>query len=399
MALGPTDPAERAWYARDVRGLFAATALVAGVVGMQTARAAEPPPAPVRAAVLVAADGDDAAAGDTIGRALLARRAPAERVAAPAVPEPSPEAEVADVRALYAQMRFPQAIARVAAHTEALIAGQLPDAQRVRALAELMRWDGALRLLGGDGAAAAERFALAARLEPGTAPDRIFPPEVAQAWRAATRSEAPSVTVAVRVAPADARIWIDGKLVGSGGGAPITTAIGLHYVVVERADKRPVARLVRVTREAPEITAQLSTAARGDEALRQATARLAAGADFSSSEASGLAAALGRPLWIVRARAGGWRAERHPAPNEARAVVTLPAAPDVEAMARAVAETEEALRAAPAPVAERPRDRRPVWKRGWFWGVLGASVVVAAGAAAGAAVAATSPRDYVVQVR
>ena len=392
MARAPTDRTDRAWYARDVRGLFAATALVAGVAGagLHAARAAEP--APARAAVLVAPDGESGA--DAIGRALLARRAAAERVAAPVIAEPSPEAEVADVRALYAQMRFLQAIARVAAHTDALIAGQLPDAARVRALAELMRWDGALRLLGGDAAAAAERFALAARLDPGTAPDRIFPPEVATAWRAATKAEAPSVAVAARVAPADARIWIDGKLAAPS----IAIVVGLHYVVVERADRRPVARLVRVTREAPEIAAQLSTAARGDEALRQATARLATGAEFPSSEARGVAAALGRPLWIVRARAGAWRAERHPAPHEARAVVTLPPAADAEAIARAVADTEEALRAAPvAP--ERPRDRRPVWKRGWFWGVLGASVVVVAGAAAGAAVAATSPRDYVVQVR
>jgi hypothetical protein len=192
-------------------------------------------------------------------------------------------------------------------------------------------------------------------------------------------------------------MWLDGKLVAP----PIVTTLGLHYVVVERADRRPLGRLVRITRDAPEIAAQLVAPASADEALRQATARLATASDLSAVEASGVAASLGRPLWIVRARAGAWRAERYPSPRERRAVVTLPPATDADAVARGLADTEEALRAAPSATATATAtiDRRPLWRRGWFWGVVSAGLVVVAGVVTGAAIAATSPRDYVVQVR
>jgi hypothetical protein len=317
---------------------------------------------------------------------------------------------LADVRPLYQNMAFAQAVKKLEAARHALIVGRLPTPGVLRALGDLELWLGACLFLRHDRAGALEHWALAQRLAPGARPDRIFPPEVRRGF-AERKPAGKPVSIAVRLAPVDARLWLDGKLVS---GAPAAVP-GLHYAVAERADLSPVAQIVRVTKAAPEIAISLHEPAGAAEAVRQASARVRTGS-LGRDEGLGVSAALHRPLWVLAARDEGVSARRFSAAEVARPTDEV-SAPDAGSLVEAICRLEHCAPVAPPLVALAPPalsspaaapvllqqqqtapPARPVWKRGWFWGVLGASVAVAAGVAVGAALGASAARDYDVRV-
>ena len=324
-------------------------------------------------------------------------------VAAPAPePEPASESVLAEVRPLYQNMAFGQAAKRLERAETSLLAGRLPSPGRVRALADLELWMGACLFLAKDRAQASDRFTLALRLSPSARPDRLFPPEVRAAFPRSAGGR--TVRVKTQLAPIGARLWLDGKRIEG----TLALTPGLHYVVVERADRIPVAEVVRIIHAAPQIAISADAPAPPAEALRQAAARLET-APLSREEGLGISASIGRPLLVVSARGDRLVATRFDAHDPTRPLVELEAA-NAGALVDAVCATDPTCRPLPAPPvppvalaptapAQRPARARPVWKRAWFWGVLGAGVAVAAGIAAGAAVGATSPRDYDIRVR
>jgi hypothetical protein len=336
---------------------------------------------------------------------LVARRGLPVEVAS-LVPPAAPVAEAAlgQARASYGQMAFAKATAELVTQEQRLIAGRLPSAPVIRALAEVELWLGACLLLGRDHKGAEEHFAAARRLWPAARPDPIFPPEVPKAL---SRYRAPpAIPVSVRIAPADARLWIDGHLEGE----KVSAAPGLHYVVAERVDRRPVARLVRVTRAAPQITLSLDEASTPKEAL-DALAERTEG--LGVEEGLAVSARLRRTLWVVTARPQHFVADRFSAGEPARAHVHSAAAVEaelietacgVEGGCRAISDVAPPAVARGLPPAQAdqsltaPAPRTPLRRRKWFWGVIGATALaVIAGAVAGG-VAATLPRDYVARV-
>jgi hypothetical protein len=373
--------------------LLAAAPLVA------SARASEPRPA----ALLLLAD-DVTPPADAQARGL--------DVAAPA-PQAAPasEAVLSLARPLYNKLAFARAAERLADAEQALIAGRVPSTELTRALAEIELWRGACLWLAKKRAPALERWALAARLQPGARPDRIFPPEVHAAF--AHRPPAPrAVSVDVRLAPAGARLWLDGKLASG----KVSAQPGLHYVVVERADLVAQASLTNVTRSGAELAVSLRDAAPPTDALRQAVERVRA-APLGADEGLGVSRALERPLWIVSRADAGLRADRYAAADPARPVAHVEAARGESLVEQLCSVEGTCARPAPAPslappppppvislgpptpAAPPPRPHTPVWKRAWFWGVIAGSAVVVAGAATGIALAAGSSRDYDIRVR
>ena len=286
------------------------------------------------------------------------------------------ESTLADARPLYRDMAFGKAAARLASGEEELVAGRLPTPRIAGALAEIELWLGACTLLDNKPADAHDHFALARALAPKARPDRIFPPEV----HAAFVHAAPGATVTPRLelSPPGARLWIDGKPAGT------TTTAGIHWIVVERADRQPVARVLRVTQAAPEITANLADAASPADALRQAAARAADGA-LGSDEGLGVSAALGRTVWIV----GAHGADRFAAADAAHPVRHVDFATDP---IDAVCTVEPACLAAPVA-------HRPIYKRAALWVPIGVVVGVAVIAGVLGGTLAHSSSDYVVRIQ
>jgi hypothetical protein len=355
------------------------------------AHAQEPPRPPARdkPRPLLAARELPLAAAQALA---LQAEAHALELAAPVPPsEPASEALLGPVRPLYQNMEFGKAARALAAGEEALLAGRLPTPQLARALAEAELWLGALLWLDRDKGAAADHWALAQRLVPSARPDRLFPPQVQQAF-AQRPVETHPVAVAIKLAPVGARLWLDGKRVTGN----LTATPGLHWVVVERADFKPSVQLLRITLAVPQIAVDLREPAAPAEALARATS-VAMGRD----EGLGVSGLIKRPLWIVTAPAGKWSGARFASADPTRPVVQLSdegAAPLVEAILVA-----EGLGppppVAPAEVVSPPPPKRPLWKRGWFWGTVAAAVVVVAGVAVGASLGVTAARDYDLHVR
>jgi hypothetical protein len=331
----------------------------------------------------------------------VARRAPVLELASPAPPPaPAPELVLGPARTLYAQMAFDRATQELAQGQAKLIEGRLPSPALSRAIADVEMWLGACALLGGDAHAAEDHFVLARRLAPAARPERIFPPEVERAF--AQSRPGPAVTVTMQLAPPDARLWVDGRPQPQ----PVTLAPGLHYVVLERADKRPVARMLRVPRAAPQISLTLEEPAAPGDALAALAERARRGS-ATAEEGLAVSALVGHPLWIASLRASHLVADRFAAADPAHAHAHVEATVDdgpgalADAMCAIEGRCPEVGGGAVAPgavVATHPRDRRPVTRRPWFWGVMGASLIVVLGVVIGASVAATSPRDYVARV-
>ena len=290
-------------------------------------------------------------------------------------PDVAAESALAEVRPLYRDMAFAKAHVRLEEGEAALLAGRLPTPRLAAALAELELWLGACTLLDNKPADAHDHFALARTLSPSSRPDRIFPPEV----HAAFARSAPGATVTPRLAlsPPGARLWIDGKPAGA------TTTAGIHWILVERADRRPVARVLRITQAAPEIAVSLADAAPADEALRQAAARASIG-PLGSDEGIGVSAALGRVVWIV----GAHGADRFAAADAAHPARHVDYATDA---IDAVCRVEPACVALSAP-------HRPIYKRAVLWVPIGVGVALAVGAGVLAGTLANASSDYVVRV-
>lgn len=310
----------------------------------------------------------------------LEREAPRRglEVARPrAEPDVAAETALHQARPLYRDMAFARAVERLMRGEQALVDGRLPTPRLGRALAQVELWLGACLLVDNKADEANDRFVLARALDPKARPDRIFPPEVHAAFAHATAG--PQVTPRQELSPPGSRLWIDGAP------APAKTNAGLHWIVVERADRRPVAHVVRITQAAPEVTAALMTPATPAEAVTQAAARAADG-PLGTDEALGVSTVLGRPIWVVNARA----ADRFAAGDVAHPTrhVDFAAAAPLDALCAVE----------PACVAPVP-PKKPIYKRAALWVPVAAGVVLAVGAGVLAGTLANSSSDYVVHIR
>jgi hypothetical protein len=291
-------------------------------------------------------------------------------------PDVAAEAALAEARPLYRDMAFGRAVTALIAAEQALIDGKLPGARLATALAEIEIWIGACQLVDNKAQEAHDRFALARALDATARPDRIFPPEVAAAF--AHAGPGARVTPRLALSPPGARLWLDGQLAGA------TATVGLHWIVVERADRRPVARIGRITQAAPEIAVSLADNAAPADALRQAAARALQG-PLGSDEGLGVSAALARTLWIV----GAHDADRFAAGDIAQPTRHL------------------AINGAPIPAVcavepaciPLPQPRRPIYRRAALWVPLAGGLVLAIGAGVLAGTLANSSSDYVARVR
>jgi hypothetical protein len=189
----------------------------------------------------------------------------------------------------------------------------------------------------------------------------------------------------------------------------LTASPGLHYVVAERADQQPVAEVRRIIKASPQITISLQKPAEGADALRQAQTRLRT-APLGRDEALGVSEALARPLFVVESRGETLVATRYAAGDVTRPLSVSEGADAGALVTAACAAEPGCIRPEPPPPppvatvvlpppVPPPPPHRPVWKRGWFWGVLGTTVVIAAGAAVGLGLGLTAPRDYELHVR
>jgi hypothetical protein len=291
-------------------------------------------------------------------------------------PDVAAEAALAEVRPLYRDMAFSRAVVRLMREEQVIADGRLPSPRLQQALAEIELWLGACLLVDNKPADAIERFALARALSPSARPDRIFPPEVHTAF--ARAAPGPRVTPRLELSPPGARLWIDGAPAGA------STTAGLHWIVVERADRRPVAKVMRVTHAAPEITAHLGDVASAADAVRQAAMRATDGA-LEGEEGVGVSAALGRAVWIVGPR----DADRFDAADVARPTrhVQFGGAP-----------LDSVCAAEPACVLPKA-PRKPIYKRAALWVPLAAGVVLAVGGTVLGVTLANAPTDYVIRVR
>jgi hypothetical protein len=278
-------------------------------------------------------------------------------------------------------MAFHRAVAELVAQESLLVDGARPTPQRSSRLADLVLFLGACMLLDQDPRGAEERFALAHALEPGIAVDPIFPPEVGRAL--ATTRPGPIVPVDIVLMPADGRLWVDGVL-----GPPRTRlSTGLHYLVLERADLRPVGRVVRVAKNA-RIELSANAPASTDAALLALRDRR-----VGPEEAVGVSRLLAAPLWRLTGDNAFIVADRYAATEPLQPTQTLRvSATDTAALERALCAID------PCEVARTP-PARPVWRRAWFWGVIGGAAAVVLGGVIAGAVIGTRPRDYDVVVR
>jgi hypothetical protein len=301
----------------------------------------------------------------------------------PTEPEPPQrDALLASARRSFGTMSFHRAVAELVAQESLLVDGARPSPQRSARLADLELFLGACMLLDQDPRGAEERFALARALEPGITVDPIFPPEVGRAL-AATRP-GPMLPVEIVVTPTDGRLWIDGA-----AGPPRTRlSAGLHYLVLERADLRPVGRVVRVAKNAGRIELSATAPASTDAALLALRDR-----SVAKEEAVGVSRLLGAPLWRLSGEGSLIVADRYAASDPLRPTQTVRVpATDAAALEKALCAVDpcEPVRATPS---------KPVWRRSWFWGVIGGAAAVVVGGVIAGAVIGTRPRDYDVVVR
>lgn len=286
------------------------------------------------------------------------------------------EGALAEARPLYRDMAFGRAVFRLQAAEDALLAGRLPTPRLAAAVAQIELWIGACSLLDGKPAEAHDHFGLARTLWPAARPDPIFPPEVQAAF--ARAAAGPMVTPRFELSPPGARLWLDGKL------AEATTPAGLHWVVLERADRRVVARILRITQAAPAVAISLGDAAAPGDALRQAAARASEG-EVGAEEGVAVSATLGRTLWVV----GAHGADRFDAADTAHPCRHVDFATDP---LDAICNVE--------PACITPQTgRRPLYRRAVLWVPVGIGVALAVGAGVLAGALANSSSDYVVRVR
>jgi hypothetical protein len=295
---------------------------------------------------------------------------------------PTEEELVRPARLAYGKMDFARALRALQSAERSLIDGRRASAIRAARLAGLEAFWGACLLLQRDRAGAAERFALARALDPRVRADAMFPPEVSEAL-ASARSE-PSLPIALEIAPPDSRLWIDEE--PSAGRDRLSA--GLHYIVVERADRRPAAALVRISASSTHVA--LSAVAPAD-----ATEAITAFADpkIPDTERIAVSALVGAPVWRVTAQDGAVVVTRFSARDIVRQVRSY-SAPEVEAGAL------EHTFCTIEPCEPVGSIRRvPLRRRAWFWGAIGGGAAIVLGGIIAGAVLATSPRNFNAVVR
>jgi hypothetical protein len=311
----------------------------------------------------------------------LARHRALELASPQASDVPSRDALLGEARRSYGNMSFARAVGELSRAETRLIGQARVAPERTARLAELELFLGACQLLEHDSHSAEERFVLARALAPQLAPDPIFPPEVGRAFR--TARPGPQLTINATIAPVGARLWVDGV-----EGVPKELTTGLHYLAVERADRRPTGRLVRISRSSAQLTLAADAPAERDGAL------LALRTTSDAREALDVSRLLGASIWRLTAREQVIVAERFAATDAVRPTLSVEVpVNDPAALDRAICTVD----VCEPPVAAATR--RPVWRRPWFWTVVGVgAAAVVAGIVAGAVVA-TRPRDYEVVVR
>jgi hypothetical protein len=163
----------------------------------------------------------------------------------------------------------------------------------------------------------------------------------------------------------------------------------LHYLVVERADRRPAATLAR-------ISASSTRVALGALAPADSTNALATFADPSlpDTERIAVSALVGAPVWRVTMAGGAVVAARYSAADIVEQARTF-------APAEVQAETFEHTFCAVEPCALAPAavHRVPLRRRAWFWGAIGGGIAIVLGGVIAGAVVATSPRSFNAVVR
>jgi hypothetical protein len=302
------------------------------------------------------------------------------RIVSPVAAElPSRDALLGEARRSYGAMSWKHAEEQLARAEQRIVDG-LPTRERTVLLAEVELFYAACLLLDNDGRTADERFVLARALSPTVTVDPIFPPEVARAFHAA--KPGPSQPVTVTIAPEGARIWIDGV-----AGAATQLPSGLHYLVVERADRRPHGSIVRVSKSAARLSLAADSPASADEAM------LALRSASEPAEALAVSRSLHASLWRLSLHDEALAAARFAASDAVRPTSSTDLAlADPRALEKTVCAMD------PCDAKESP-PRGPVWKRSWFWGVIGAGAAVVVTGVVVGAVLGTRARDYEVIVR
>ncbi len=328
---------------------------------------------------------DDAVA-DALTRDAAARGL--DLVRSRTAPEPSAEEAIGVARPLYRDMAFARALQRLSAAETLLLQDRLPTARLGSALAAVEAWLGALELVDNKRAEAEEHLALARRLDPAVEPDPIFPPEV-RALLERPAAAATALPVTTHLLPDGARLWLDGVPVAE----PVTTAPGLHWVVVERADRRPFARVVRLGRSAPQISVSLIEPALPEQALHQAAAQ-AARAPLGADEGLAVAHILGRPLVVVSD--GGFT--RYDPSDAARPLAVERADGPPGRLVDALCRIDAGCVTIAPPVPPAP-PRRPWYRRAAFWIPVAGGAVLVVGAGVLAGTLANASSDYVVRIR
>jgi hypothetical protein len=317
--------------------------------------------------------------------AALQQHSAVELVSPAPAETPQRDAILAGARRSYGNMAFDKAVSELSAVEASLTESARPSPERIARLAEVEMFLGACLLLQRDNREAEERFAFARALAPTLAPDPIFPPEVGGAVRAA--KPGPPIQVEVAISPPEARLWIDG--VAAADHPRLNT--GLHYLVVERADRRPTGKVVRISKS----TSRLELSAARPAAQEEAILALRVSSP-TQTEGVAVSRLLSAPVWRLSSDGSNITAERWSAkdivhPHQSVQV----SAADPTALDKAIC----AIDACDPRVASSEAPKKPVWRRPWFWGAIGASAAVVLGGVIAGAVVGTRARDYEVVVR
>jgi hypothetical protein len=156
---------------------------------------------------------------------------------------------LAEARQAWAELDAPQVLARLA-QAEALTRPWLVSAEAAALLARALRLRGVVSLFLQKPEEASRSFVAAFLLEPAFAPGaEEWPPEARLAYAdavAAVRRAAPGA-LSVRVEPAVADVWLDGRLAGVGPTTVDGLVPGDHHLVVTCAGHGRFAAVVPVT--------------------------------------------------------------------------------------------------------------------------------------------------------
>jgi len=300
---------------------------------------------------------------------------------------------LASARDLYRKMQFDEAVSRLR-KARALLGQHASGAEHFKLLSMLAMQLGLNHLALKDEPAARRAFVTASLHGYGAPAPGSLPPEV-EAFIAATRKGMEGQTrggISIKTQPPGARVWVDGKEVGL---SPVTAqaAAGLHHLRIARLGFEAKALYQEVSpgkveraeiylKAAPSALAARQLLrlheARGDPTEAPRSVRVAFGADTALLLAG---KKDGKPynhlLWT-----GGKRSalKEHRCPGDAPARLADCLGPALYRLA------------AGKPYA-RKTISTPVYKRWWFWALVGGGAAVAAGTTLGIYYG-TRPSEY-----